>query len=259
MRHHFGFVADSEEEARKGFAEEYAGVPVVGVKQRAGRWTVRGMLTVHLADMVRLAGLAPGTVAERIMKHASDCACVECEAYLRGYEDAVDEKPSARVRGRCHKCNQTFRSDRVFLTGGGQATCYACAGVLRPGADAPAEPEIGLAVGTLAHLQATLPWGNSYAADFQANKQAHRDFAHAVIHIVKAAGHLAALIDELDHASEENEGRTSDAALRKLYAPKLADVVISALRAANTFPGGAVDLGKDVVDRLTRNVRTKGR
>jgi hypothetical protein len=103
--------------------------------------------------------------------------------------------------------------------------------------------------GTIAGLQASLPWGNTYTEDVQQNRQPHRDFTHALLHIVKASGHLAGLVDALDHGDD----------LRDAYRRYLADVVISAIRAANTFPGGKVDLALEIDARLSRNAAQKGR
>jgi len=80
----------------------------------------------------------------------------------------------------------------------------------------------------LRSLQARAAWGaHTYTEQFNADPRPHRDFAHAVIHIVKAAGKLArwdlGLVDE--------------------DAPKAcADVAICIARAANTVPGGPVDI-----------------
>lgn len=99
-------------------------------------------------------------------------------------------------------------------------------------------------------LQVRLPWSIKYSRDFRANQQSHKDFTHAILHVVKATGQLAAFIDDMDH--------DRDAALfagaRLVYAKNLADLVICALRAANVFPGGPIDLERAVVERIeTKN------
>lgn len=106
---------------------------------------------------------------------------------------------------------------------------------------------------TIRELQTALPWSIRYSADFRANPQPHKDFAHALIHVTKANGMLAALVDDMDHRKETAD----DPSLRENYAKYLADFVICALRAANTFPGGAIDLQRAVEDRLeTKNGTT---
>lgn len=221
----FGFRSESEAEARKGFSEEYAGVPVTRVKQRAGWWTVEGELKVELADLVRLAGLSPAQQEARISSHPGNCLCVECEAYVLGY--AHGEEGESATMAQKRKARPAPVSD---------------------------------ALPSLEELQATLPWSNSYTTAFRGNRQPHKHFTHALLHVVKAAGHLASLVDDLDHTPGDSGDRTPPSVdgLRALHKRYLADVVISALRAANVFPGGRVDLAREVAARLTRNAETKG-
>lgn len=114
--------------------------------------------------------------------------------------------------------------------------------------DAPARPTPGFDL-TLRELQTNLPWTIRYSADFRANPQPHKDFAHALIHVGKASGKLFALIDDMDHRKE-----TADNPAIRDFVPYLADLVVCALRAANTFPGGVVDLQRAVEKRLeTKN------
>lgn len=93
---------------------------------------------------------------------------------------------------------------------------------------------------SLRAIQASLPWSVRYSSDFRSNPQSHKDFAHAILHVHKAGGKLAAIIDDLDHR------RGSDEMPR--VADYLADLVICALRAANTCPGNVIDL-LDAVER----------
>jgi len=99
---------------------------------------------------------------------------------------------------------------------------------------------------TLRQLQTNLPWTGHYSQDFRSNPQNHKDFAHGIVHIGKANGHLLGLVDDMDHRKEVAD----NPALRDDYGKYLADVVISALRAANTFPGGVLDLNDAVVKCL---------
>lgn len=99
---------------------------------------------------------------------------------------------------------------------------------------------------TLRELQTSLPWSIRYSQDFRANPQSHKDFAHALVHIGKASGMLFALTDDMDHRCE-----TADQGdLRERYGKYLADLVVCSLRAANTFPGGVLDLQRAVEDRI---------
>ncbi len=103
---------------------------------------------------------------------------------------------------------------------------------------------------TIRELQTTLPWTIRYSRDFRANPQSHKDFAHAMVHAAKAVGKLMALVDDMDHDRD-----VADApALREQHAKYLADLVVCALRAANTFPGGVVDLQTATENRIaTKN------
>jgi hypothetical protein len=96
-------------------------------------------------------------------------------------------------------------------------------------------------VSDLRKLQTSLPWSVHYSRDFRANPQAHRDFAHALAHVHKAGGKLAAIVDDFDHLRETEDERAHD---------WLADLVICALRMANTMPGGVIDLQDAVLTRL---------
>lgn len=99
---------------------------------------------------------------------------------------------------------------------------------------------------TLRELQTQLPWTVRYSSDFRANPQTHKDFAHALTHIHKAAGMLSAFVDDMDHRKETAD----EPDLKERYAKYVADLVVCALRMANTFPGGVLDLQRAVEDRL---------
>src|SRR4051812_26617503 len=99
---------------------------------------------------------------------------------------------------------------------------------------------------TIRELQTGLPWTIRYSRDYRANPQTHKDFAHALVHVTKASGHLAELVDDMDH----DRAVADDPSLRERYSKYLADLVVCALRAANTFPGGVVDLQRAVEDRI---------
>lgn len=98
---------------------------------------------------------------------------------------------------------------------------------------------------TIRELQTNLPWSVHYSSDFRATPMPHKDFAHALTHVHKAGGMLAALVDDMDHRKETAD----DPAIRENI-KYLADLVICAMRMANTFPGGMVDLQRAVEDRL---------
>ncbi len=103
---------------------------------------------------------------------------------------------------------------------------------------------------TLREFQTRLPWTIRYSNDFRSSPMTHKDFAHTMHHVSKAAGHLHALADDMDHDREIAD----DSTLRERYAKYVADLVVCALRLANTFPGGVIDLQQATHDRIeTKN------
>ena len=99
---------------------------------------------------------------------------------------------------------------------------------------------------TLRELQTQLPWTIHYHHDFRASPMAHKDFAHALLHVQKAAGKLAALVNDAEHGGCEFKPAEVD--------PYVADLVVCALRMANTCPGHVIDLQRAVVERIeTKN------
>jgi hypothetical protein len=92
-------------------------------------------------------------------------------------------------------------------------------------------------------------WGSSaYGPAYLARTDPQRDAHHAVLHVTKALGKIAGLLDELDH---DTDGTTAAfVAKHGLPGPYLADLVICAARIAERWPGGAINLGKAVAERL---------
>lgn len=107
----------------------------------------------------------------------------------------------------------------------------------------------------LKEIQLTLPWSTHYSREFKASPIPHKDFTHALVHIGKAAGKLFGLVDDMDHRREVSDRPD----LRQEYEKYLADLVICALRMANTFPGGVIDLERATLKRLRdKNPSTVG-
>ena len=99
---------------------------------------------------------------------------------------------------------------------------------------------------SIRELQSKLPWTIHYHRDFRSSPMAHKDFGHALLHIFKAAGKLAALVNDAEHAGCEFTAAQTD--------PYVADMVVCALRMANTCPGRVIDLQEAVVRRIeTKN------
>lgn len=95
---------------------------------------------------------------------------------------------------------------------------------------------------TLRELQTQLPWTIHYHRDFRSSPMAHKDFAHALLHVFKAAGKLATLVNDAEHGGCEFKPEDTDA--------YVADLVICALRMANTCPGHVIDLQRVTEDRI---------
>lgn len=105
----------------------------------------------------------------------------------------------------------------------------------------------------LKDLQTNLPWTIRYSTDFRSSPLAHKDFAHAMHHVSKASGKLHALADDMDH----DRGVADTASLRENYGKYVADLVVCALRIANTFPGGVIDLEAEVIKRIENKNEVK--
>jgi hypothetical protein len=95
-------------------------------------------------------------------------------------------------------------------------------------------------------LQVRLPWSDKYSADFRADPRPHKHFAHALAHVHKAGGGLAALVDDMDHRRED----ALKPELRESAEKYLADLVICAIRMASVAPGGSIDLERAVIQRI---------
>ena len=95
---------------------------------------------------------------------------------------------------------------------------------------------------TIRELQTQLPWTVHYHHDFRATPMTHKDFGHALLHVTKACGKLATVVNIAEHGGSE-------------FAPEMvdryvADLVVCALRMANTCPGRTIDLQRAVEDRI---------
>jgi hypothetical protein len=95
---------------------------------------------------------------------------------------------------------------------------------------------------TIRELQTQLPWTVHYHRDFRSSPMAHKDFAHALLHVHKAAGKLAAVVNDAEHGGSEFRPEEVDRFI--------ADLVVCALRMANTCPGRTIDLQRAVEDRI---------
>jgi len=95
---------------------------------------------------------------------------------------------------------------------------------------------------TLRELQTQLPWTIHYHHDFRTSPMAHKDFGHALLHVVKATGKLSEIVNNAEHKGSEFKPAEVD--------PYIADLVVCALRLANTIPGRILDLQQAVEKRI---------
>lgn len=95
---------------------------------------------------------------------------------------------------------------------------------------------------TIRELQTQLPWTVRYHRDFRASPMSHKDFGHALLHVQKAAGKLAAVVNDAEHGGSDFQPNEVDR--------YVADLVVCALRMANTCPGRQIDLQRSVENRI---------
>lgn len=99
---------------------------------------------------------------------------------------------------------------------------------------------------TIREMQSGLPWTGHYHRDFRSTPMTHKDFAHGLLHVHKAGGKLAAIVNDAEHGGVD----WASADVRADVSKYIADFVVCALRMANTCPEGVIDLQKAVEDRI---------
>ena len=99
---------------------------------------------------------------------------------------------------------------------------------------------------TLRQLQTNLPWTIKYSQDFRLDPRPHKDFSHALTHIVKASGKLSEMVDSMDH----DRDYAVSGLTKEVFGKYVADLVVCALRMAVTFPGSQLDLQMEVQHRI---------
>jgi NTP pyrophosphatase (non-canonical NTP hydrolase) len=91
-------------------------------------------------------------------------------------------------------------------------------------------------------------WGSSkYGSDYEARRDPQRDAHHAFVHMAKVLGKLGGALDDLDHAPDVHG---QDAGSATTVRNAIADMVICSLRMASAWPGGSIDMGKAIADRI---------
>ena len=97
-------------------------------------------------------------------------------------------------------------------------------------------------------LQEKLPWTVPYSEAFEQSMDETSYFRHAMLHIGKSTGLINEYLESYDH-------RPSQPAISLHH--QVADLVICALRMANTCPGGKFDLEKTIIRRLETKNKVK--
>lgn len=95
-------------------------------------------------------------------------------------------------------------------------------------------------------------WKDTYSDDFRKSEVVHKDFTHALLHVMKATGKLSAMAEKVDHHAVARVHAFVEA--RK----SLADLVICAMRMANTLPAGPINLHEAIVERLKEKMGYTG-
>ncbi|MGC1304774.1 MAG: hypothetical protein WA840_20585 [Caulobacteraceae bacterium] len=95
-------------------------------------------------------------------------------------------------------------------------------------------------------IQSQLPWTIRYSTPFRDNPQPQKDFSHTLLHIAKAHGKLSGVMEDADH----HTALLCDPEFQQKFGGYVADYVICAMRLANVFPGGPIDLQEIVESRL---------
>lgn len=186
--------------------------------------------------------------------------CADCFHELRSHtnfgrveQETAPPAPSSPepVTIYCTFCGKPNTKVACVFTSPDANICSECVTLcveLSPGDFDEKLKQIAAGTSSLRDLQLSLPWSDHYSVDFKRDTRGHKNFEHALIHVGKALGKLFALVDEVDHRREAVElpNFTTDAA------KYLADLVICALRAANTTPGKMIDLER-AVETLRRS------
>lgn len=103
---------------------------------------------------------------------------------------------------------------------------------------------------TLSEIQKSLKktWTlESYSETFKKSTLPWRDFQHSLLHVMKATGKLAAIVEGADHKNEPSMAPFSPPAKAANY---LADLIVCAIRMASKYPLGEIDIEKAVIDRI---------
>lgn len=100
----------------------------------------------------------------------------------------------------------------------------------------------------LQKLQGMQPWTDLWSGDFERDPRSYKGFEHCLINIAAKTGAALQRVEMADHYGADYAlalNRGKDAAA-------LAVIIMSALKAANAYPGGALDIAGAIKSDLTR-------
>lgn len=97
-------------------------------------------------------------------------------------------------------------------------------------------------------LQADLPWTRIWSSEFQGDPRPYAKFQHCLTNIAAQLGNVFQRIERSDHyGMDYTQGLD-----REEDATALAIIVMSALKAANVYPGGPLDIARFIEADLRR-------
>lgn len=100
-------------------------------------------------------------------------------------------------------------------------------------------------------LQQAMPWTDLWSESFIKDPRSYKKLEHCLINIVAKSGGMLQRVEMADHYGEDY----ALALDREKDGQALAFIVMSALKAANTYPGGPIDVAalveQDMKRRLT--------
>jgi len=97
-------------------------------------------------------------------------------------------------------------------------------------------------------LQAAMPWTDIWSADYIADPRSYKAFSHCLTNIAAKLGAVFQRVELSDHYGPGyNLGLN-----REKDGAALAIIIMSAMKAANSYPGGPIDIASHIDDDLRR-------
>lgn len=97
-------------------------------------------------------------------------------------------------------------------------------------------------------LQAEMPWTDLWSEGFLSDPRSYSRFSHCLTNIAAKLGAMFQRVEMADHYGEDY----ALALDRQKDGTALAIIVMSAMKAANVYPGGPIDLSQHIEADLKR-------